>query len=202
MRRDDSGSVHEIPDLFQALVRDLHESGHLLACGTESFSGPYVQIRSAPERRSLTAGVTTSTRTTVRLYSYGAYLRYLENSFPTLFEQLAAACRPGRPFLVVESWVLYVRLGTRLLAFARDHGLNLRCVDFQHGESRLNGVRVVFDHGRHRWRALEGSVEDLLRDPRSQRRSWVGAMDPRWPLGRTARRLNGVARRAAALALS
>ena len=189
----------ELSDLFRRLVREIHAAGGLPALGTDGPQGPYLQVRSRPERREQAARLSASSRTTVRLYPHEAYLRFLENTFPSLHAELVASCRPGRPFLVVEGWLRYVKLGERLLRFARDNGLNLRYVDYQRGESRLNGVRVTFDHTTQRWRASEGSVEELLRDPRGGRRSWMSALDPRWRLAR-AGRFNGVLRRAASLA--
>ena len=195
--RDATLDVHQ---LFDSLVRELQAAGYVLSLGGESFADPYVQILNRPERRSL-AAPTPSSRTTIRLHRSDAYLRYLENSYPRIFEGLAAAVRADRPFLVVESWLPYVDLGQRLLAFAREHQLNLRCVDYARRESRLNGVRVWFDQARHQWRAVEGPVDEVLRDPRRSRRSWAAAWNPRWALGRAAGRMNLAARRVGTLIL-
>jgi hypothetical protein len=187
--------------LFEALLRDLDHGQYALAVGSESRTAPFVQILSRPERRSLGPALTPGNRTMVRLVPAREYLTYLDACFPRLFERLLAASHPERPFLVVESWVRYVDLGKRLLGFARRNGLNLRCVDYARRESRLNGVRVVFDQVTYRWRIEEGSVDELLRDPRDRKRTWLSMLDPRWPLHRAAGRINFVARRAAALIL-
>jgi hypothetical protein len=190
----------EVRRLFEALVRELHDGGYLLALGAESWSAPYFQILSPPERRSLSPQVGPETRTVVRVYPSRAYFSYLENSFPRLYDRLREACHPGRPFLVVERWLPYVDLGNRLLRFTRDRGLNLRCVDYASGESRLNGVRVHFDPASHRWRVEDGAVDELLRDPRRRSRSWLSALNPRWSLTRMAGRLGVGGRGAGPLA--
>lgn len=188
--------------LFDGLARRLRDAGDRFMVGAESPQAPYLRIVSLPERRALQALVTTERRTSVRLVAYDEYLRYLENSFPRLYEQLVRSCVPGRPFLVIEGWIRYVALGTRLAAFARENGLNVRCVDFAGNESRLNGLRITFDLACHQWRLAAGSVEDVLRDPRREPRSLADAWDPRWPASRIAERVTDAARRAAALLLS
>jgi hypothetical protein len=188
--------------LFDGLARRLRDAGDRFIVGAESAQAPYLRIVSLPERRALQTLVTTERRTSVRLVAYDEYLRYLENSFPRLYDELVRACVPARPFLVIEGWIRYVALGTRLAAFARENGLNVRCVDFAGNESRLNGLRIYFDLACHQWRIAAGSVEDVLRDPRREPRSLAEAWDPRWPASRVAGRVADAARRAAALLLS
>jgi hypothetical protein len=192
----------DVLHLFDALARRLREAGDRFIVGAESPRAPYLRIVSLPERRSLQGLVTPERRTSVRLVPFDEYLRYLESSFPRLYDELARACVPGRPFLVIEGWIRYVALGTRLAAFAREHALNVRCVDFAGNESRLNGLRIHFDLARHQWRISAGSVEDVLRDPRREPRSLADAWNPRWPASRVAGRVADAARRAAALLLS
>lgn len=185
----------ELRELFEVLVGRLISRGTRLALGADGPDGPYFQIVSPPERRADARLLTPSYRTTVRLRPYDAYVEHLQNTFPRLTQDFAAVCREGRAFLVVEGWLMYPRLGEILLDFARERGLNVRYVDFRHGESRLNGLRVAFDPDRHRWIAEEGSVEDLLRDPRDRRRRWTSTLDPRWRVGRSRRRMNGAGAR-------
>jgi hypothetical protein len=201
MRRSDRQPTSDVRALFESLVRELDAGGYLLAVGSESRTAPYVQILNRPERRSLAPALTAANRTMVRLVPAREYLAYLDTCFPRLYDRLLGECHPDRPFLVVERWVRYVDLGKRLLGFGRDHGLNLRCVDYARGESRINGLRIVFDHATYRWRIADGSVDELLQDPRRGDRSWLASMNPRWPLHRMAGRLNFAARRAAGLVL-
>ncbi len=202
MRRVLREPTGDISQLFEALVRELHVGRYLLAVGSESRVSPYVQILSHPERKGPASRPRPASRTLVRLSPARDYLAYLDNCYPRLYERLHAACRRDRPFLIVERWVRHVDLGERLLRLARENDLNVRCVDYARGESRLNGVRVVFDRASYRWRVEEGPVEELLRDPRRRRRSWASAWNLRWPLHRAAGRLSVAARRAAALVLT
>ncbi|MBA2564653.1 MAG: hypothetical protein H0V09_04430 [Gemmatimonadetes bacterium] len=191
----------DVNRLFDALVEELRGSGYVLVAEGETHGGRSVQIETPPERRPH-AGVTPGRRTTVRLYDADAYLPYLENSFPRLCDRLMLACRAQRPFLVVEGWIRYIDLGQRLLRFGVQNELNVRCVDYSRGESRLNGLRVYFDRSSNQWCTGEGDVQELLRDPRRRSRSWTSSLDPRWHLNRTVLRLNSAARRAADVVLS
>jgi hypothetical protein len=186
------------PRLFQQLVRSLDEGGYRLSLGSESPSAPFVQVVTPPERRSLAATHTVARRTLVRLSPGPEYLAYLDSSFPRLYKSLQPSCDPRAAFLIVERWVRHVGLGERLLLFAHDHGLNLRCVDYTMGENRVNGSRIVFDQASRRWRLEEGRADELLRDPRRRDRTWLSGLDPRWPLHRAARLVNSTARRAVA----
>ena len=197
MQRDPTGDISK---LFEALIREL-DGRYALAVGSESPVSPYVHILSRPDRRGLSRACAAGF-TLVRLSPARDYLAYLDTCYPRLYETLLGACRRDRPFLIVEHWTRHADLGERLLRLARAYDLNLRCVDYARGESGLNGVRVVFDRAIYRWRVEAGAVEDLLRDPRRRHRTWVSAMNPRWPLHRAAGRLSVAARRAAALVLT
>lgn len=190
MRLADVKAPTDVNLLFGSLIEELNAKEFLLAFGSEGPTGPYVQILSRPERRPLEVGITPHNRTTVRLQPYTSYLAFLESSFPRLGRAIAEACREDRPFLVIESWLRYVALGRCLLDFARAHGLNVRVLDYAGGESRLNGVRIRYDEAVHQWRAEEGSVDDLLRDPRKRRRTLLARLDFRWRLKRLAARLS------------
>lgn len=201
MGPDPVAATSEVVTLFEALVGELSGAGYLLVLGSEGPDAPYAQVRSRPERKQVAERWNASSGTCLRFYPCATYLNHLENAFPRLFEDLAPACRPDRPFLVVERWIRYIDLGERLRRFAREHDLNVRCSDRASGETRVNAVRVRFDRRSHQWRLGEGAVEDLLRDPRRRPRSWLANRDLRWPATRLATRL-GHAVRAAVLALS
>jgi hypothetical protein len=197
-------STDEISTLFRALIRELDSGRYALTVGSESPVSPYVHILGRPHRTRSRSSSRPRGFTLVRLSPARDYLAYLDTCYPRLYETLRAGCNPDRPFLVIERWSRHVDLGERLLRLARTHDLNLRCVDYARGESRLNGLRVVFDRATYRWRAEPASVEDLLRDfpLRHGRRDWVSVMNPRWPVRRAARRLSLAARRAAAFLLT
>lgn len=198
MRQVQQVPAGDVSRLFEELVRSLDEGGYRLSFGSESPSAPFVQVITPPERRSLAVAHTAARRTHVRLSPGPEYLAFLESCFPRLFESLQPSCDPGAAFLIVERWVQHVELGERLLRFAHDHGLNLRCVDYALGENRVNGTRIVFDQANRRWRLEAGRAEELLRDPRGRDRNWLSGLDLRWTLHRAARRVNSAARRAAA----
>jgi hypothetical protein len=184
MRQQVVDAPVEVGPLFTALVAELHNAGYFVSLGSEDPSAPYVQILSRPERRELVSRLNPQVRTTVRLYLYDAYLDYLARSFPRLLERFEIATRRGRPFLVIEEWIPYIDLGRRLLDFAREHDLNLRCLNHGRMESRLNGLRVYYDRVSQEWRVTDQSVDEILRDPRSRSRSWLERRNPWWSMGR------------------
>jgi hypothetical protein len=192
----------DVSRLFRELIRELDAGRYDLTVGSESPVSPYEHILSRPERRRTRSSSRPRGFTLVRLSPAREYLAYLDTCYPRLYETLRAGCNRERPFLVIERWTQHVDLGERLLRLARTHDLNLRCVDYARGESRLNGLRVVFDRATYRWRVEPAAVEDLLRDPRRRRRGWVSAMNPGWPIHRAASRLSVAARRAAAFLLT
>ncbi len=194
MRQVQQVPAGDVSRLFEQLVRSLDEGGYRLSFGSESPSAPFVQVVTPPERRSLAATQTAARRTLVRLSPGPEYLVYLDSCFPRLYESLQPSCDPRASFLIVERWVQHIELGERLLRFAHDHGLNLRCVDYALGENRVNGARIVFDQANRRWRLEEGRADELLRDPRRHDRNWLSGLNPRWPLHRAARRVNSAAR--------